>query len=126
MLAALRTTEGVSGWWGPATGSADTGGTFAVSFLGGRQVIRMHVEPSSERRVVWSVEGAGADAGLGGHDHRVRRGGDRRRVHDSFSATRASRRRSVFDMCHEGWTHYIKSLVSYVETGQGQPSREAS
>ena len=26
-----------------------------------------------------------------------------------------------FDMCHEGWTHYLDSLVSYVETGQGQP-----
>ena len=28
-----------------------------------------------------------------------------------------------FDMCHEGWTHYLGSLVSYVETGVGQPSR---
>ena len=28
-----------------------------------------------------------------------------------------------FDMCHEGWTHYLASLVSYVETGEGQPSR---
>ena len=26
-------------------------------------------------------------------------------------------------MCHEGWTHYLASLVSYVETGEGQPSR---
>ena len=25
-----------------------------------------------------------------------------------------------FDMCHEGWTHYLASLVSYVETGQGR------
>ena len=28
-----------------------------------------------------------------------------------------------FDMCHEGWTHYLASLVSYAETGQGQPHR---
>ncbi len=26
-------------------------------------------------------------------------------------------------MCHEGWTHYLASLVSYVDTGEGQPSR---
>jgi hypothetical protein len=26
-------------------------------------------------------------------------------------------------MCHEGWTHYLGSLVSYVDTGKGHPSR---
>ena len=24
-------------------------------------------------------------------------------------------------MCHEGWTHFLGSLVSYVDTGEGQP-----
>ena len=26
-------------------------------------------------------------------------------------------------MCHAGWTHYLASLVAYVDTGEGQPSR---
>jgi hypothetical protein len=26
-------------------------------------------------------------------------------------------------MCHAGWTHFLASLVSYVDTGEGQPSR---
>ena len=28
-----------------------------------------------------------------------------------------------FDMCHEGWTHYLASLVDYVDRGEGQPYR---
>ena len=30
-----------------------------------------------------------------------------------------------FDMCHEGWTHYLASLVAYVDTGEGHPYAEA-
>ena len=26
-------------------------------------------------------------------------------------------------MCHEGWTHFVASLVSYTETGIGQPAQ---
>jgi uncharacterized protein YndB with AHSA1/START domain len=126
VLAALRTTEGVSGWWGPASGSADPGGTLAVSFLGGRQVIRMHVEPTSERRVVWSVEGATLtpdwtdttiifDVEASGDGSTVR-----------FRHQGLTPALECFDMCHEGWTHYVASLVSFAETGQGQPSRERS
>jgi len=45
VLAALSDTGAVTSWWGPATGSADEGGTLVVSFLGGRQRIVMSVEP---------------------------------------------------------------------------------
>jgi len=126
VLAALRTTEGVSGWWGPASGSADTGGTLEVSFLGGRQVIRMHVEPSSERRVVWSVEGAvltpdWSDTTIIFDVEATGDGSTIRFRHQGLTPAL-----ECFDMCHEGWTHYVKSLVSYVETGRGQASREAS
>ena len=126
VLAALRTTEGVSGWWGLASGSPDTGGTLEVSFLGGRQVIRMHVEPTSERRVVWSVEAAPltpdwADTTI---IFDVEATGDGSTIRFRHQGLRPGL--ECYDMCHEGWTHYIASLASYVETGQGQPSRERS
>jgi uncharacterized protein YndB with AHSA1/START domain len=125
VLAALRTTEGVSGWWGPASGSADPGGILEVSFLDGRQVIRMQVEPSSERRVVWSVEGATltpdwADTTII-FDVAAGDGSTVRFRHQGLTPGL-----ECFDMCHEGWTHYVASLVSFAETGQGQPSRERS
>jgi uncharacterized protein YndB with AHSA1/START domain len=126
VLAALRTTEGVSGWWGPASGSADTGGILEVSFLDGRQVIRLHVEPTSERRVVWSVEGAALTPDWAGTTimFDVEEAGEGSTIR--FRHQGLTPALQCFDMCHEGWTHYVGSLASYVETGQGQPSRERS
>jgi uncharacterized protein YndB with AHSA1/START domain len=126
VLAALRTMEGVSGWWGPATGSAEAGNTFEVSFLNGRQVIRMDVEPTSHRRVVWSVDSAALTPDWAGTTimFEVEDSGDGAMIH--FRHQGLTPELECYDMCHEGWTHYIGSLVSYVETGQGHPSRERS
>jgi uncharacterized protein YndB with AHSA1/START domain len=123
VLAALRTPEGVTDWWGPAEGSADVGGTFEVSFRSHQQVIVLQVEPAGEGQVVWSVretprtpEWVGTTivfevtpAAAGSTLHFRHRG--------------LTPELECFDMCHEGWTHYLASLVSYVETGAGQPSR---
>ena len=40
VLAALRTPEAITAWWGPDQGSADAAGTLVVSFLGGRAADR--------------------------------------------------------------------------------------
>jgi uncharacterized protein YndB with AHSA1/START domain len=124
VLAALRSTDGVSGWWGSATGSADMGGTLEVSFLGGRQRIRLHVEPTSEHRVVWAVEAAPLTPEWVGTTviFEVEQAGDGTTIH--FRHQGLTPGLECFDMCHQGWTHYVASLVSYVETGQGQPYSE--
>ena len=126
VLTALRTTESVTDWWGPATGSAEAGGTFEVSFLNGRQVIRMDVEPTSHRRVVWSVDSAPLTPDWAGTTivFEVEDSGDGSTIR--FRHQGLTPELECYDMCHEGWTHYIASLASYVETGQGQPSRERS
>jgi uncharacterized protein YndB with AHSA1/START domain len=124
VLAALRSTDGVSGWWGSATGSADMGGTLEVSFLGGRQRIRLHVDPTSEHRVVWAVEAAPLTPEWVGTTviFEVEQAGDGTTIH--FRHQGLTPGLECFDMCHQGWTHYVASLVSYVETGQGQPYSE--
>jgi uncharacterized protein YndB with AHSA1/START domain len=126
VLAALRTVEGVSAWWGPATGAVDAGNTFEVSFLDGRQVIRMDVEPTSHRRVVWCVDSAPLTPDWEGTTimFEVEDTGDGATIH--FRHQGLTPELECYDMCHEGWTHYIASLASYVETGRGQPSREKS
>jgi uncharacterized protein YndB with AHSA1/START domain len=123
VLAGLRATEGVSAWWGPATGSAEEGGTLEVWFLGGRQRIRMHVEPTSEGRVVWSVEETPLTPEWVGTTiifdvEESPRGATLQFRHQGLTPGLG-----CYDMCQEGWTHYLGSLVSYAETGEGQPSR---
>ncbi len=127
VLAALRTPEAVTDWWGPATGSADVGGTLEVSFVGRNQVIVMHVEPAGESRVVWRVERAPLTPEWDGTTivFDVAASGDGSILH--FRHRGLTPQLECFDMCHEGWTHYLGSLVSYADTGEGQPSRhEAS
>ena len=78
VLAALRTTEAISSWWAPATGSADPRGTLDVASRSG----------SRHARAVRGARRAGPgrmvrapvhhDARVGRHDHRLRGGGHRR------------------------------------------------
>jgi uncharacterized protein YndB with AHSA1/START domain len=123
VLAALRTPEGITDWWGPMTGSADVGGTFEVSFENHRQVIVLGVEPAEEGRVVWTVKETPLTPEWVGTTivFDVAASGDGATLH--FRHHGLTPQLECFDMCHAGWTHYLRSLVSYVDTGEGQPSR---
>ena len=126
VLAALRTIEGITDWWGPTTGSAEIGGTFEVSFQEHKQVIVLHVEDSEEGQVVWTVketpltpEWVGTSIAFD-----VAAARDGATLH--FRHHGLTPQLECFDMCHAGWTHYLGSLVCYVDTGEGQPSRNAA
>jgi uncharacterized protein YndB with AHSA1/START domain len=123
VLAALRTAQGITDWWGPTTGSADVGGTFEVSFENHRQVIVLGVEPAEEGRVVWAVKETPLTPEWVGTTivFDVNASGDGATLH--FRHHGLTPQLECFDMCHAGWTHYLRSLVSYVDTGEGQPSR---
>jgi uncharacterized protein YndB with AHSA1/START domain len=123
VLAALRTPGAVTDWWGPAEGSAEVGGTLEVSFLNRRQVIVLHVEPSDEGRVVWSVRETPLTPEWVGTTIVFEVEASEHGATLHFRHHGLTPRLECFDMCHEGWTHYLASLASYVETGLGQPSR---
>ena len=128
VLSALRTPEAVASWWGTASGSAEVGGTLVVSFLGGRQRIVLDVVPTPfAHRVVWAVREAPLTPEWDGTSiyFDVEEGGATdggATIH--FRHVGLTPRLECFDMCHQGWTHYLASLVSYVETGRGQPNVE--
>src|SRR5580692_13069044 len=120
VLAALRTPEAVTDWWGPAEGVAEVGGTFEVSFLNRRQVIVLHVEPSEAGQVVWSVRDTPLTPEWVGttivFDVTATAEGAAT-LH--FRHEGLTPQLECFEMCHEGWTHYLASLVSFVDTGVG-------
>jgi uncharacterized protein YndB with AHSA1/START domain len=124
VLAALRSPEAITSWWTPTTGSGDAGGTLEVSFFGGEERVVMHVEPAFEGRVVWSVQAAPLTPDWVGTTifFDVAEGGEGTMLF--FRHQGLTPELECYDMCHQGWTHYLGSLVSYVETGQGRPNAE--
>ncbi len=124
VLAALRSPEAITSWWTPTTGSGDAGGTLEVSFFGGEERVVMHVEPAFEGRVIWSVHAAPLTPDWVGTTiyFDVAEAGDGAVLY--FRHQGLTPELECFDMCHQGWTHYLGSLVSYLETGQGRPNAE--
>jgi uncharacterized protein YndB with AHSA1/START domain len=122
VLAALTSSEAINQWWGLTVGSPARGQRFEVGF-GGERRIDMEAVTDGPSRVEWYVhwspftpEWAGtsivfelAPAGAG--------------TELRFSHRGLTPELECFDMCHEGWTHYLTSLVDYVDRGEGQPYR---
>jgi len=122
VLEALSTTDGIAGWWGDTIGSAAEGGTFEVGFGSGRRIV-LTAASVDRRRVEWIVEEAPYTPEWPGttivFDITPAGGGSEMR----FCHHGLTPQLECFDMCHEGWTHYLTSLVDYVDTGVGHPYR---
>ncbi len=121
VLAALTSAESVSEWWGPTTGSAEPGGTLVVSFEGNKQEIVIHVAPAEKGRVVWQVESAPLTPEWAGTTivFELAPSGAGTTMH--FRHDGLTPELECFDMCHAGWTHYLASLLGYVDRGEGEP-----
>jgi uncharacterized protein YndB with AHSA1/START domain len=122
VLAALTSDEAISGWWGVTVGSPTRGHRFEVGF-GSEKGIEMEAVAVGPSRVAWLVHASPftpewhgtsivfelAPAGAG--------------TELTFRHQGLTPQLECFDMCHEGWTHYLNSLVNYVDRGEGQPYR---
>ncbi len=122
VLEALRTAEGIGGWWGDTVGSAGEGGTFEVGF-GSDRSITIAVAAVDPRHVEWRVERAPHTPEWDGTTivfelQPAGAGTELRFCHHGLTP-----QLECFEMCNEGWTHYLTSLVDYVDRGVGHPYR---
>jgi uncharacterized protein YndB with AHSA1/START domain len=124
VFSALSDIDALTGWWTPAAGGADAGDT--LRFLMGDQEVVMRVEEADRpARARWSVlvcepapdwagtsitfdlEAVGAGTELRFHYHGLHPGLE------------------CFGTCQAGWTHFLASLVDYVDRGAGRPNPPA-
>ena len=124
VFSALTDIDALTGWWTPTAGGAGAGET--LRFLMGEQEVVMRVEEADRpSQVRWSVlvcppasdwvgtsitfdlkpEGTGTE--LRFHHHGLNPGLE------------------CFEMCNAGWTHFLASLVDYVDRGAGSPNPPA-
>lgn len=121
VLEALRSTDRIAGWWGSTTGSAAEGDTFEVAF--GEPRIVIIAASVDARRVEWNVKRAAHTPEWDGTTivfelEPAGAGTELRFRHHGLTP-----QFECFDMCNEGWTHYLGSLVDYVDRGAGRPDR---
>jgi uncharacterized protein YndB with AHSA1/START domain len=124
VFSALTDIDALTCWWTPAAGGADAGET--LRFLMGDQEVVMRVDEADRpSRVRWSVlvcepaadwvgtsiifelEPVGSGTELRFHHHGL---------HPDLEC---------FENCQAGWTHFLASLVDYVDRGAGSPNPPA-
>ena len=119
---ALTSIDALTGWWNPAAGGALAGDTLRF-FMGTDEVVMRVVEADRPAHVRWSVllcepardwEGTSITFDIapaaGGSELQFRHHG----LNPALEC---------YDQCYAGWTHYLASLVDFVDKGEGHPNR---
>ena len=126
VLAAFATTDAISSWWGPTTGSADVGGRFRADFSSDGQsryhdVMVITLEPG---RVVWTSLAAPHHHGeWEGTTMTFELAAKGEGTELSFRHAGLTPHLECYGNCSAGWGQVLASLVDYVDTGQGSPYR---
>ncbi len=124
VFSALTDIDALTHWWTPAAGGAEAGGT--LLFLMGDQEVVMRVDEADRpSRVGWTVlvcepapdwVGTSITFGL----EPIGAGTELRFDHHGLN-----RALECFETCQAGWTHFLASLVDYVDRGAGSPNPPA-
>jgi uncharacterized protein YndB with AHSA1/START domain len=119
---ALTTPSSLTGWWMDASGSGIEGG--ALTFRWGAEgALVMRVDAARRAEFVeWTTLASEPVNDWVGTTVRFEisptdTGGTRL----EFRHIGLTPQLECFDMCRQGWDHYLPSLVGYVDRGQGNP-----
>lgn len=124
---ALKTEEGIKGWWCNRTKAEDSvGGVIEMEFDKEGTIVPMHmkVEQLNEnQKVVWSCFHNGNPAWINTNltfeINEVDGGSQLVFNHDNWEQKWIDS--EPYKMTEGGWGHFINSLKEYCETGAGQP-----
>ncbi len=122
VLAALTSDEAISGWWGVTVGTPRQGQRFEVGF-GSEKGIEMEALADGPSLVEWFVHASPFTPEWHGTTIAFELTAAGEGTELRFAHKGLTPQLECFDMCHEGWTHYLASLVDYVDRGEGEPYR---
>lgn len=125
---AITTTEGERAWWTTDCEVGNKEGEAAVfRFEGKKMEVRFRIDRlDTNRTVEWTCVGHQNNPDW--QDTRVAfrlsHSGQGTRLEFEHTGWRAKTK--VYEMCDGGWSHFMNSLKSYVETGSGTPHGAAA
>ncbi len=120
---ALTTTSGLAAWWTPVAGSGTEAGELAFDMDAQEGPLVIDVRAARPARlVVWEVH---ACPFLPDWDRTTilfdLGRGDSGRCELFFRHHGLTPQLDCYDMCRQGWDHFLPSLRDYVVTGTGSP-----
>lgn len=121
LRAAITTDEGVSGWWAPTVSPAPD--LLSVSF--GDIGVDLRVVAKREL-VVWDVVSCSAEPDWVGTTIEFACAAGAAGTIELLFTHRGLGALPCAETCFAGWTYYLPSLVSYVESGVGNPGSRHS
>jgi uncharacterized protein YndB with AHSA1/START domain len=121
LRAAITTDEGVNDWWAPTVSPGP--GLLTISFGDKGADVRVVVTPDL---VVWDVVGCSAEPDWVGTTIEFASTADAAGPIELTFTHRGLGRLPCAESCFAGWTHFLPSLVAYVESGFGNPQRMQS
>lgn len=121
LRAAITTDEGVNDWWAPTVSPEP--GLLTVSF--GDKGVDVRVVATPEL-VVWDVVSCSAEPDWVGTSIEFASTIDAAGTIELAFAHRGLGGLPCAESCFAGWTHFLPSLVAYVESGVGNPQRMQS
>ncbi|MDX6297103.1 MAG: hypothetical protein QOI51_960 [Nocardioidaceae bacterium] len=116
LRAAITTDEGVSGWWAPTVSTGPE--LLAVSFGDSGVDVRVVVTPEL---VVWDVVSCSAEPDWVGTTIEFASEAHGAGTIELLFTHRGLGGLPCAENCFAGWTYYLPSLVSYLESSVGHP-----
>jgi len=124
---AVATKKGITGWWSKDCSVGESkGGSSLLKFDKEGTIVEMGfrtTELSPNKKVVWRSTENGNPAWLGTEIiteiSEEQKGCKVIFLHAGFEEKWEGQ--DAFEMTRQGWDHFVGSLVSYCEKGQGQP-----
>jgi uncharacterized protein YndB with AHSA1/START domain len=116
--AAVTTGDGVSGWWMPAV--AEDPQVLTVSFGDSTAEFRVTAAPEL---VVWDVLSCAVEPDWVGTSIEFATTAKSAGTIELAFTHRGLGALPCAETCFAGWTHFLPSLVSYLESGVGNPGR---
>ncbi len=121
VFSALTDIDALTGWWTPAGGSAAGGDTLAF-LMGDKEVVMCVDEAERPSRVRWSVLVCEPVEDWVGTTITFDLAGSPTGTELRFQHHGLNPGLECYEMCHDGWTRHLASLVDYVDRGSGSPN----
>ena len=124
---AVSTHQGINGWWSKNCQVSETvGGDSILKFDKQGTIVRMDFRTEQlipNEKVIWTCIKNGNPMWIGTkiitEIKSTAHGSEVQFSHAGFDEAHAGK--EGFEMTKSGWDHFVNSLVSYCENGEGQP-----